>query len=177
MRPQLVGFIKENLPGFDKPCITGIRLCDLDSILRYKGGRYFFLCSGHIPDDKKELKQLLFHKKLSGPKESIILPGDQSVTNHPVIMDATVESVVKQLQSGLKISGLTFDASKVKTRLEEGLEGDMAPLYCYPYKVWDKINNNDCWIMLDYRRQFEKYIDNRYMVIAGFMISFNGDID
>lgn len=177
MRPQLVGFIKENLPGFDKPCITGIRLCDLDSILRYKGGRYFFLCSGHIPDDKKELKQLLFHKKLSGPKESIILPGDQSVTNHPVIMDATVESVVKQLQSGLKISGLTFDASKVKTRLEEGLEGDMAPLYCYPYKVGEQIKNNDCWIMLDYRRQFEKYIDNRYMVIAGFMISFNGDID
>ena len=112
MRPQLVGFIKETLPGYVKPIITGIKLVDLDSILVYKDGRHNFLCPERLIH---RLEEPQIGNKWDQPPSvrdedeylSYIDVADTPIKN-AVIMNATVESVVNRLKSGVKIIGLTF---------------------------------------------------------------------
>lgn len=180
MRPQLVGFIKETLPGYVKPIITGIKLVDLDSILVYKDGRHNFLCPERLIHRLEEPRiGSKWDKPLLVRDEdeylSYIDVADTPIKN-AVIMNATVESVVNRLKSGVKIIGLTFNPDKVKTNIAEGLEGDIAPLKYYPYSLDGELQQ-DLEVVLDYQSSFVSYSCNSDSdLIVCFIINFNGDI-
>lgn len=169
MRLQLVGFIKETIPGSNNPKITGIKIVDLDRILDFTAKHPTLLC----PDRLKVPMNLKNLSKLG----SDIFYGEIQIgvdTKEPLVMDATVESVVIQLKSGLRIAGLTFNQDKVKGSLEEGLEGSMAPLQYYPFSLDGEVKNNNSLVLLDFRKQF---LNNNRDILAGLVLSFDSKLD
>lgn len=155
MRPQLLGFIMGKGSN-NKPVVTGVRLCDLDNILRKEDiGSWTIVCPQ------------MFTEALINT-QSITISQDGIPSS--VLMDASVESVIKQLKSGLKIVGLKYNEHSTSGTYR-GLVGDIASLDNYPF-ILNGITHNDKEIWLDYKVTF----DNSNSSIEGLSITFDGQI-
>lgn len=96
VRPQLLGFIYKKNKDTGELILSGVRLCDLDNIIR----------KNTINISYEIISPALFN---SGATTFAVSPQG---ANGSVLMDASVESVIEQLKAGVKISGLRYNAHK-----------------------------------------------------------------